>query len=51
MGFRVLHGRSYPVESDGGMDGHDSKTGVVPSEETSVCGFWYTKNLDVNNKL
>lgn len=43
---------SYPMESDGGIDGHTSDTGVVPSDDTSswVIG-WCTRNLDVNNKL
>lgn len=40
------------MESDGGIDGHASDTGVVPSDDTSswVIG-WCTRNLDVNNKL
>lgn len=43
---------SYPMESDGGIDGHTSDTGVVPSEDTSswVMG-WCIRNLEVNNKL
>lgn len=43
---------SYPIESDGGIDGHTSDTGVVPSDDTSswVIG-WCTRNLEVNNKL
>lgn len=52
VGKKKCKMETYPMESDGGIDGHTSDTGVVPSDDTSswVIGWW-TKNLDVNNKL
>lgn len=44
--------KSYPVDSDGGREGHISDTGVVPSDDASswVKG-WCTRNFDASSKL
>lgn len=50
--LRGVTAASYPVESEGGRDGHASDMGVVPSDDTSswVMG-WCSKNLETSSKL
>lgn len=48
----IEYSKSYPVDSDGGSEGHISDNGVVPSDDASswVMG-WCTRNFDASSKL